>query len=392
MQGRMDPTVSIQVASDDETSTEGTDDTFSIHRLERTRQSLEALFGSQTPLDSEAAQETLLSPNAGLPSFSRTGSHMSSGQASFVTAHESLACEDETKRSISVAPRPLATPAQTPWSSTSFAREYFETDDTPSEPNRSSDPTSLASKRASSRASQSSFIDFDDIDDGVAPTIAFEPSSSPLSFLDDFSPPSSAPPSPAIASVPTMSRSIDPAVPTIEPGSLPTSPTLSSTFTEAEANRLSQLTTNRDSYLSVDSNNLRISPTAAKFVNGGSGGDLTPRSHSYNSSRSNVLNSFPVPPVEETEETGSDGDDEEEEAEDDIIHDPTLNGRGHSLATRRYETSDMVEALEPATVSPRQSVASEQAETNHSFLDVSDPSDNESKRWSRELSLAFCSE
>ncbi|GAA5911282.1 uncharacterized protein JCM6883_001968 [Sporobolomyces salmoneus] len=404
VRGLADPTVTIQVASDDESSTSGTDDTFSIHKLERTRKSLEALFNPQAPSDPENTQETLLSPTSVAPTISRSTSEMSSAQASFVTAQESISGGggDEAKTPLQApTSRPLATPAQTPWASTSFAREYFGTDNIVEEPR--SNRHSLASKRAASRASQSSFIDFD-ADETTVPSVNLEPSASPLSFLDDFSPPSSAPPSPAIDSFPTFSAGPTPqpsfaAVPPLDPASLPTSPTLSSTFGETDSNRFSRLLANRDSYLSVDSNNLHISPTAAKFVNGGTG-DNTPRTHSYNSSRSNVLlNSFPVPPVEEAEERGSDGDDEEEAEEDerdlltetkvDESDEPTLRFDSPTISSPHFATSEDVEAL---STSPKMNGhAHDRRANNSSFLDVSDPSDCESKRFSRSTFRTFYS-
>lgn len=397
----------IQVASDDETSTEGTDDTFSIHRLERTRKSLEALFApASSSQDLETAQETLLLPTKTVaPSFARSTSHLSSAQQSFVTAQES-ASDDGAQTPRFDVPRPLPTPSQTPWSSTSFAREYL---DDHGGSNRVSDPTSLISKRASSRASQASYIDFEaDIDEDRASLSpeAIEPSKSPLSFLDDFSPPPSAPQSPAIDSFPTPPvppTSSFPIADPVQPESLPTSPTLSSTFAEDDSTRFSRLPPNRDSYLSVDSQNLRISPTSARFVNGGGGGGggSTPRTHSFNSSKSNFLHSFPVPPVEETDETGSNGDDEaeveEEEARLDLneiarTDEGTLRFDATSPESSRANFSESTSAVSSPTAtsgsSPTKTVHSlGRPETSQSFLDVSDLSDNESKRWSRK----YCS-
>ncbi|GAA5960058.1 hypothetical protein JCM3765_006150 [Sporobolomyces pararoseus] len=404
---RADPTVSIQVASDDETSTEGTDDTFSIHRLERTRKSLEALFASPSATeDLENTQETLLlSTTTAPPSFARSTSHLSSAQESFVTAQESTSDDGARTPRVDTA-RPLPTPSQTPWSSTSFAREYL---DELGGSNRISDPSSLISKRASSRASRTSYIDFEadgDEDQTSQSLEAVEPSKSPLSFLDDFSPPPSAPLSPAIDSFPT---SLAPPAPSfavkdsVQPDSLPTSPTLSSTFTEDDSPRFSRLPPNRDSYLSVDSQNLHISPTAAKFVNGG--GSSTPRTHSYNSSKSNFLHSFPVPPVEEAEETGSNGDDEAEVEEENALLDSSEIARSE-VATLRFEppspessqpqfaesASTVSSRTEATASSPTKTVHSfGRPETSQSFLDVSDPSDSESKRWSRGTFQTFYS-
>ncbi|GAA5992129.1 hypothetical protein JCM5350_007021 [Sporobolomyces pararoseus] len=409
-QNRTDPTVMIQVASDDETSTEGTDDTFSIHRLERTRKSLEALFApASSSQDLETAQETLLLPTKTVaPSFARSTSHLSSAQQSFVTAQESASDDGAQTPRFDVS-RPLPTPSQTPWSSTSFAREYL---DDLGGSNRISDPTSLISKRASSRASRASYIDFEaDVDeDQASPSPeAIEPSRSPLSFLDDFSPPPSAPPSPAIDSFPTAPVPPAPSLPItdpVQPDSLPTSPTLSSTFTEDDSTRFSRLPPNRDSYLSVDSQNLHISPTSARFVNGGGGGGgSTPRTHSFNSSKSNFLHSYPVPPVEERDETGSNGDDEAEAEEEDTrvnlneiarTDEGTLRFEPTSPESSRANFSESTSAVSSPTAtsgsSPTKTVHSlGRPATSQSFLDVSDLSDSESKRWSRGTFQTFYS-
>ena len=392
------------VASDDDST--DTDDTFSIRRLERTQRSLEALFS--TSKDSENAQETLL-PSATAPSFLRTDTEMSSAQASFVTAQEAASDVDtETEEEEAAAlpevvvdprvlsSRPLATPAQTPWASTSFAREYLDTLGGEDQTNRSSVlfPNPADVERSLSRISAHSFLDLADEERHTE-----QPSRSPSSFLDDFSPPSSAPPSPAVEqfSAPTPLFSSTPS----EAPSLPTSPTLSTGF--EDTTRFSRIPTNRDSYLSVDSNNLHISPTAARFANNG-----RTHSHTSSSSRSTVLGNFPIPPDISEEDPGSDGDDEEEEQE---IHIPTSVDEGDDAALRldphsphtpqrspvqplNYALANQDDVTSgvpfPALGSPYRS-QEPRSETSTSFLDVSDPSDNESKRWSRKPFLSFLS-
>ncbi|GAA6023642.1 hypothetical protein JCM11491_006183 [Sporobolomyces phaffii] len=403
----VDPHVSIMVASEDEdTSTEGTDDTFSIRRLERTRQSLEALFTTAATDEAETAQETLLLPTVNGPAVSRS----TSAQASFVTARETP----------SDSARPLPTPAQTPWASTSFACEYLDGLEGAADDAKADSPPdrSLAvSNRAASRASKHSYIDFDGEDDDDDAAGPVEPAVSPNSFLDDFSPPSSAPASPAIAAFP---RDASPGTPRLlpaaatapfEPGSLPTSPTLTSTFDEGESKRCSRIAaTNRESYLSVDSHNLRISPTAARFANGGT---TTPRTTpSYTSSRSTMLNCFPVPPVVELEhghpESARDGDheggdDEEEETEREVDRVPRMwsdadddddedGAEETTPSTSSSPTTTVATTDSPATtMGSRSARFPDRPRTSDSFLDVSDASDSESKRWSRGTFQTFYS-
>ncbi|GAA5943294.1 uncharacterized protein JCM15063_000757 [Sporobolomyces koalae] len=362
--------LSILVASEDEDE-EATTDTEGTFNLELTRRSLEALFPS-----SDRPIATNL-----FPPLVRNATEQSSAQASFVTARE--VPENSTARTVGT--RPLATPAQTPWASTSFAREYLDSlaeDD---------QETIVDTQRTSSRISNISYIDFDGPDE-CNPDRGEEAMRrrSPVSFLEDFSPSSSVPASPVVMHT-TSSHAADNRSFTFEIPSLPTSPTLSSTYGEPPtSSRMSfrgdvPTMIKRASHLSVGSHNLRISPTAAKFVN--MEGGASTRSYSFQSSKSAMLSSFPIPPstVDEDgrfEDAGSDGDDEGDDGKEESSI--SFEQNNQASPHRTVETSRSPISF---TKIPPAGPGSDR-----SFLDVSDASENEtSKRWSRQTFQTFYS-
>ncbi|GAA6060019.1 hypothetical protein JCM10212_001177 [Sporobolomyces blumeae] len=330
----------------------------------------------------------------------------SSAQESFVTARENALTtpadsvesldlpdltEDLATTTLSGSSRPRPTPTQGSWAATSFAREYLGSDAvvptlrTDAERFRLSPVPPI---RSDSVGSTHSFIDIghessDDEGDGPSPRDMVK---SPLSFMDDFSPPSSAPSSPHLASDAPFAS-----FPTTD--SLPASPTLSTTFDEAdETSRYSRSSVNRDSHLSVGSHNLHISPTAARFVNRNSS-----KTDSFGSARSAALDdtigSFPIPPVEEEDDAQSpdlsDVEDRQRTASmaegDDVTL--RLGSPVPTSMTSQRSSSVYAPTAEPQEELPQTTVASPTDEA--SFLDVSESSDHESHRLSGQSFRTF---
>ncbi|BGP16098.1 hypothetical protein JCM10213v2_004092 [Rhodosporidiobolus nylandii] len=189
---------------------------------------------------------------------------------------------------VPTRPRPRPTPAQTPWASTSFAREYlgsFEAEPVASQPPAPMPSPPVMGKRVSAASGSGSGQSFLQLDEDTEHERVLP---SPSSFIDDFSPPSSAPNSPTA----------------LFPPSLPQSPSSDSSAPVFEPD-------NRASYLSVSSAHF-ISPThRTSGYSAGSGSRYSGMSD---------LNAFPTPPrapVVQDDASASDGDDEAEEEDED---------------------------------------------------------------------------
>ncbi|GAA5860507.1 hypothetical protein JCM1840_000281 [Sporobolomyces johnsonii] len=455
LEDRRVSTASHRIEDDDQQEVFDAEE-YKARRARTTQKSLEALFAA--PATPSSDEEGAPLPRLlGVRRISLDTRPSTSQSTAYATAEEGAEPSDldahdlpeivvEPISSPSNPPaRPLPTPVQQHWSTTSFAREYLDMSSTedvlqadtsspkadhPSSEIGSSppqvdipsfsidDPSPSAEsssqqlpptrtvpapvlKRSVSGGSggSGSFLEVSD-DEPARPTVA-----SPASFMDDFSPPSSAPNSPTIPVFPSgLVHSASP--------SLPTSPRSFATFEEASRGC-------HVSHLSVDSRHFRLSPTAAVA------GSHSPYSNSNSNSSAQshfsrldeTIGDFPAPPsLAEVagDDAGSDGDDEldaEDEEPTEESHegdDATLRLRTSStksLRQRPSQSSTLSTSTSQYTVAPttsedddddegmRRAIAGipfpafsppqpvDRSPSTQSFLDISGSPDRDSKRW-----------
>ncbi|GAA5967072.1 hypothetical protein JCM21900_001661 [Sporobolomyces salmonicolor] len=435
---------------------------YKARRARTTQKSLEALFAA--PASPSSDEEGALVPRFLGVRKSSVGTRPSTSQSTvYASAEEGVKSSDldahvseivvEPISSLSNPPaRPLPTPVQQHWSTTSFAREYLDMSsaedvakhdtsspkpyptssevdsatpqvDVPSfsidNPPASTEfisqqlpPTrtvpSLVLKRSVSGGSvgSQSFLEVSE-DEPARPAVT-----SPASFMDDFSPPSSAPNSPTISVFP--SGLVHPASP-----SLPTSPRSFATFEDASRGC-------HVSHLSVDSRHFRLSTTAAVA------GSHSPYSNSNSNSSAQshfsrldeTLGDFPAPPsLAEVagEDAGSEGDDELDAEDEERMRKssegsdatPRLrSSSSKSLRLRPSQSSTLSTSTSQYTVEStssdddddddqgmRRRIAgipfpalsppqpTDRTPSTQSFLDIAGSPDRDSKRWSGTLSF-----
>ncbi|BGP39996.1 hypothetical protein JCM10449v2_003954 [Rhodotorula kratochvilovae] len=223
----------------------------------------------------------------------------STSQTAYLTAEEgasSVSSSPDRPRLPLPSPpastgRPLPTPMQSTWASTSFAREYLGTNsslDSPSTARLSGGSGSGGSNRSFLRIAEGSESEQDR---------PVEPSRRAVtsdSFMDFGSPPSSAPTSPRQSLVPNG------LVAPFSPALSSSSPILSRSATPVRPNH--------ERYLSINSTHF-VNPLRRTSIS-----PLVMSDGSRFSTLDETMDDFPAPPQlgSGTEESGSDGDDEDE--------------------------------------------------------------------------------